>query len=154
MLGFLKESDENQYQELLFYFGGKVEFLSSLSLVNTESRAMAFLRFQSKKLPQKDVEKVVLHTAKLMADKKLKFSFAQSSGFFSYSRKKRLLILKSSLFFQKIHLSNLWQFILLRILIPKTNILISLKATAHYWMKWWPVISTFKDQLQVSHYKT
>lgn len=87
MLGFLKEADDGNYDELLNLFGDKVDFDSSLRLVDTERRGKAFIDFHSRKYPQDKVKRVVSHMSKLMRDRELDFTFAYYSHSFFKEQK-------------------------------------------------------------------
>jgi hypothetical protein len=82
MLGFLANIDNWRYHQILKLFGDKVDFNSSLNLVDSELRGKRFIDFHSRKYPQEKVKAIVQHMSKLMVDKKLKFRFAQYSHSF------------------------------------------------------------------------
>ncbi len=82
MLGFLEEVENNNYNEVLNLFGDKVDFDSSLSLVNNKYRAKKFINFHSRKYPKDRVKKIVSHMSNLMNESNLDFKFAQYSHAF------------------------------------------------------------------------
>lgn len=87
MLSFLKEVDDSSYNEILHLFGDKVEFNSSLALIDNEYRAKKFIDFHSRKYSEDKVMSVISHMSKLMIDHDLSFEFAQYSHSFLIKQK-------------------------------------------------------------------